>query len=128
MKRTRMQLGAICAFALVLAVASLATAQGGKVDGKWSMTVDGGQRGPTTSTLTLTSDGGKLTGTLTGGRGDTPVTGTIDGDKVTLTVTRTTPNGDVTITYTGTVGADGMKGTVHMGQGDRNWTATRATS
>jgi len=32
----------------------------------------------------------------------------------------------VTSTYAGTIDGDSMKGTVHMGQGDRNWTATRS--
>lgn len=126
MNRNRLQIVAICAFAFVLVFATLAGAQAAKVDGKWDMTVDGGQRGPQTSSLVLKADGGKLSGTLTGGRGDTPVTGTLDGNKITLTVTRTTPNGDVTITYTGTVTGDAMTGTVHMGQGDRNWTAARS--
>ena len=126
MNRNRIQLVAICAFAFVLVFATLVSAQGAKVDGKWDMTTEGGQRGPQTSTLTLAVAGGKITGTMTGGRGDTPVTGTVDGNKVTLNVTRTTPNGDVTQTYTGTVDGDSMKGTVHMGQNDRNWTATRS--
>lgn len=128
MKRNRIQIAAICAFAFVLVFATLAAAQATKVDGKWDMTVQGGQRGPQTSSLALVQDGGKLTGTLTGGRGATPVTGTIDGNKITLSVTRTTPNGDVTSTYTGTVDGDAMKGTVHMGQGDRDWTAMRSKS
>jgi hypothetical protein len=128
MNRNRIQVAAICAFAVVLVFATLASAQGAKVDGKWDMTVEGGQRGPQTSTLTLAVAAGKITGTMTGGRGDTPVTGTLDGNKITLTVTRTTQNGDVTITYSGTVDGDAMKGTVHMGQGDRNWSAMRSKS
>src|SRR5271155_5412745 len=74
MNRNRLQIVAICAFAFVLVFATLAGAQAAKVDGKWDMTVDGGQRGPQTSSLMLKADGGKLTGVLTGGRGDTPVT------------------------------------------------------
>ena len=65
---------------------------------------------------------------MAGGRGDTPVTGTVEGNKITITVTRTTPNGDVTSTYTGTIDGDAMKGTVKMGQGDRNWSAMRSKS
>jgi hypothetical protein len=110
---------------MVLVFAAVAGAQATKITGKWTMTTEGGQRGPQTATLTLAQDGGKISGTMTGGRGDTPVTGTVDGNKVTMTVTRTTPNGDVTNTYTGTIDGDSMKGTVHMGQGDRNWSATR---
>ncbi len=128
MNRNRIQIAAICAFAFVLAFATVAGAQATKVAGKWDMTVEGGQRGPQNSTLTLIQDGGKLTGTMTGGRGDTPITGTVDGNKVTITVTRTTPNGDVTSTYAGTIDGDSMKGTVHMGQNDRNWTAMRSKS
>ena len=128
MNRNRIQVAAICAFAFVLVFAAVAGAQATKVAGKWDMTTEGGQRGPQTATLTLVQDGGKLTGTMAGGRGDTPVTGTIDGNKITLTVTRTTPNGDVTSTYMGTVDGDAMKGTVHMGQGDRNWSAMRNKS
>jgi hypothetical protein len=128
MNRNKIQVAAICAFAFVLVFATLASAQGAKVDGKWDMTVEGGQRGPQMSTLTLAVAAGKITGTMTGGRGDTPVTGTLDGNKITLTVTRTTPNGDVTSTYTGTVAGDMMTGTVHMAQGDRNWTAARSKS
>jgi hypothetical protein len=128
MNRNRIQLAAICAFAFVLVFAAVAGAQATKVTGKWDLTTEGG-RGPQTSTLMLTQDGGKLTGTMTGGRGgDVPVTGTVDGNKITLTVTRTTPNGDVTSTYTGTIDGDAMKGTVHMGQGDRDWSAMRSKS
>jgi len=127
MKRNRIQLAAICAFAFALVFAAVAGAQGAKVAGKWTMTTDGGRRGPQTATLTLTQDGSKITGTMTGGRGDTPLTGTLDGNKITFSVTRTTPNGDVTNTYTGTVDGDSMKGTVHMGQNDNPWSATRGS-
>ena len=122
----KLQILSVCALALVMAFAMVAAAQGTKVDGKWDMTTEGGQRGPQMNTLTLTSSGKTLTGTLSGGRGDTPVTGTIDGANITFSVTRNTPNGDVTTTYTGTVSGDSMKGTAKMAQGDRNWTATRS--
>ena len=120
MKRNSILLVSMCAIAMMFA--GIAAAQAAKVAGSWDMSMQG-RNGMQTSTLTLAQDGNKLTGTLKGGRGDSPVTGTVDGKNITFSVTRTTPNGEVTQVFTGTVAADGLSGTVKMGQNDVPWTA-----
>jgi len=123
MKRNSILLVSICAIAMMFA--GIAAAQAAKVAGSWDMSMQG-RNGAVTNTLTLQKDGNKLTGTLKTQRGDSPVTGTVDGNNITFSVTRTTPNGDVTQTYTGTVAADGISGTVKMGQNDVPWTAKKS--
>jgi hypothetical protein len=125
MKRNSILLVSICAVAMMFA--GIAAAQAAKVAGSWDLSSQG-RNGMQTSTLTLTQDGNKLTGTLKGARGDSPVTGTVDGQNITFSVTRTTPNGEVTQTYTGTVTADGLSGTVKMGQNDVPWTAKKSAA
>jgi hypothetical protein len=120
MKRNSILLVSMCAIAMMFA--GIAAAQAAKVAGSWDLSMQG-RNGMQTSTLTLAQDGNKLTGTLKGGRGDSPVTGTVDGKNITFSVTRTTPNGEVTQVFTGTVAADGLSGTVKMGQNDVPWTA-----
>lgn len=122
MKRNRIQLAATCALAFVLMLATVAAAQGAKVDGNWSMAIHG-KNGTQTPTLVLTSAGGKLTGTMRVGSDDKPVSGTIDGGKISFTMS---PHDNATITFTGTVDGDSMQGTVHMSEADRDWTATRS--
>jgi hypothetical protein len=124
MNRNRIQSSAICAFAFVLLIATVAAAQGAKVDGKWNLTLQG-QNGPQTPTLNLTSAGSKLTGTMRGGTDDIAVTGTIEGNKITFTIS---PHGDGPFTFTGTVDGDSMKGTAFIGDSDHDWSATRSKS
>jgi len=126
MKRNRIQLAAICAFAFMSVFATVAAARGAMivVDGKWTLSLQT-ENGIITPTLTLASADGKLTGTLNGGGDDIAVTGTIDGGKISFTVS---PHGEGPFTFTGTVDGDSMKGTVLMGDADRPWTAARSKS
>ena len=113
-------------FAMLMGMATAALAQG-KIDGNWEMTMQGRQGNPTTSTLTLKTDGNKLTGSIKGQRGEAPISdGTVDGNKISFTVTRQTPNGEFKQTFNGTVDGDNIKGTVQMGENSRDWTAKRA--
>lgn len=95
----------------VFAIASLALAQA-KVDGKWSATIEGGQRGPQMVTITLMSSGGKLTGTVdAGGRGG-PVMieeGTISGNTIKFKQKQMRRGAEVVIDYTGTLNGDEIK-------------------
>ena len=125
MKRNSILFVSMCAIALMFA--GITAAQAAKVTGSWDLNMQG-RNGPVTNTLVLTQDGNKLTGSMKTQRGDSPVTGTMDGNKITFSVTRTTPNGDVTQTYTGTVAADGISGTVKMGQNDVPWTAKKSAA
>jgi hypothetical protein len=62
---------------------------------------------------------------VAGQRGETPFTGSVDGNKISFSVKRETPNGAMTMEYTGTVDGDAMKGAMHGGRFNADWTATR---
>jgi hypothetical protein len=95
-----------------------------QVAGTWAVTFEG-RNGSLTQTLTLQQDGGRIKGTLEGRRGPAPLEGTVRGNKISFTVKREFRDRAVTLEYTGTVEQDVMKGTVHGGRFDREWTATR---
>lgn len=123
MKRTSIILGALLAMTLALSMASFAE-DAAKVGGTWEMSMQGRQ-GTMTQTLTIDQSGNKFKGTLKGQRGETPIEGTVDGNKINFTVERETPNGKFTMNYTGTVDGDNIKGTVKMGENERDWTAKK---
>jgi hypothetical protein len=79
------------------------------VSGKWTWEQAGRQGGtPTTSTLTLKADGGKLTGSLDGGRGG-PIDitdGKVDGNTISFSVKRSMNGNDVVTPYKGTLDGD----------------------
>jgi hypothetical protein len=90
----------------ILALSSFVMAQS-SIDGTWTGDVPGG-RGPTTLTVTLKADGGKVTGTVGGGRGG-PVTieeGTLSGSTVKFKTKQQGRGGEVTLDWTGTVKGD----------------------
>jgi hypothetical protein len=122
MNLKKISLAAIWAVAVVLVFATVAASQGTRVDGKWTLSLQT-ENGVITPTLTLASADGKLTGTLNGGGDDIAVTGAIDGNKITFTIS---PHGEGPFTFNGTLDGDSMKGTVLMGDSDRNWTAARS--
>ena len=122
MTRTRTILAVLLGTMLVLSL--VAVAEDAKVGGTWEMTSQGRQ-GPVTSTLTIDQTGNKFKGTLKGRMGETPIEGTVDGNKIAFTVERDTPNGKFTMNYTGTVDGDNIKGTVKMGENEREWTAKK---
>lgn len=123
MKRSQMVLGLLLVMMLALSLVAVAE-DAAKVGGTWEMTSQGRQ-GPMTSTLTIDQSGNKFKGTLKGQRGETPIEGTVDGNKISFTVERDTPNGKFTLNYTGTVDGDSIKGTVKMGENEREWTAKK---
>ena len=123
MKRSQMVLGLLLVMMLALSLVAVAE-DAAKVGGTWEMTSQGRQ-GPMTSTLTIDQSGNKFKGTLKGQRGETPLEGTVDGNKIAFTIERDTPNGKFTLNYTGTVDGDSIKGTVKMGENEREWTAKK---
>jgi hypothetical protein len=123
MKKTSMILAVV--LGTMLALSLVAAAQdAAKVGGTWEMTSQGRQ-GPMTSTLTIDQTGNKFKGTLKGARGETPIEGTVDGNKIAFSIERDTPNGKMTLNYTGTVDGDAIKGTVKVGENEREWTAKK---
>ncbi len=123
MKRTSTILAAILATMLVLSLVAVAE-DAAKVGGTWEMTSQGRQ-GAMTSTLTIDQTGNKFKGTLKGQRGEISIEGTVDGNKIAFTIERDTPNGKMMLNYTGTVDGDNIKGTVKMGENEREWTAKK---
>jgi len=123
MKRTSTIIAVILGTMLVLSLVAVAQ-DAAKVGGTWEMTSQGRQ-GPQTSTLTIDQTGNKFKGTLKGQRGEAPIEGTVDGNKIAFTIERDTPNGKFTMNYTGTVDGDNIKGTVKMGENEREWTAKK---
>ena len=123
MKRTSTILAVLLGIMLVTSLLAVAE-DAAKVGGTWEMTSQGRQ-GPMTSTLTIDQSGNKFKGTLKGQRGETPIEGTVDGNKISFTIERDTPNGKFTMNYTGMVDGDSIKGTVKMGENEREWTAKK---
>ena len=123
MKRTRTILAVLLGMMLVASLVAVAQ-DAAKVGGTWEMTSQGRQ-GPMTSTLTIDQTGNKFKGTLKGARGESPLEGTVEGNKISFTIERETPNGKFTMNYTGTVDGDSIKGTVKMGENEREWTAKK---
>ena len=111
---------------LALAFTFTAAAQdNAKIDGSWELTMQGGQ-GNFTQTLTIQQDGVTLKGTAKGQRGESPLEGKVDGNKVHFIIHRQTPNGERLLEYNGTVDGDSMKGTMKMGENERDWSAARS--
>ncbi len=121
---TKMKVVAMLAGMLILLSLVAVAEDAAKVGGTWEMSMQGRQ-GTMTQTLTIDQSGNKFKGTLKGQRGETPIEGTVDGNKISFTVERETPNGKFTMNYTGTVDGDNIKGTVKMGENDREWTAKK---
>jgi hypothetical protein len=124
MRRKLLSLAGACALIAAMGLAVKAQ-EPANVAGTWQMTMEGRQ-GQMTQTLTIEQDGGAIKGTVKGERGpEANLEGTVDGNKISFTVKRQTPRGEMTTAYTGTVDGDTIKGTMQMGEMNRNWSATR---
>jgi hypothetical protein len=103
----------LVAILCVLTFAALAA----DVSGKWTFEQAGRQGGnPTTTTLTLKAEGGKLTGMVSrpgrGGQGtmDTQISeGTVDGNTVTFKTSQDMRGTAVVTSYKGTLDGDTLK-------------------
>ncbi len=125
MKKNAILLAALGIFTMAFALVAAAQAPA-KVDGSWDLTMQG-PNGGFTQTVVFQQDGNKIKGTAKGRRGESPLEGTIDGNKIQFKITRQTPNGEQrTVEYTGTVDGDSIKGTMKMGDTEREWTAKRS--
>jgi hypothetical protein len=91
------------------------------IEGKWKISITGENR---STTCTLIQTGNVLTGKFRGEMGDLPLTGTVTKDRKMAFTARF---GGMSIKFTGTVDGKNMKGIVDlpMGQGRKNWTATK---
>jgi hypothetical protein len=83
--------------------------------------------GAVESTLDLKVDGKKVSGTLQSQMGNTTVEGEIAEGKLTFWFSMDANGQTLNITFVGTSQKDGsLAGTLSFGQGDLNWTATKA--
>ena len=123
MKHRSKVLGVILGMMMAMSLAAMAD-DAAKVSGTWEISMEG-RNGTMTQTLTIEQTGEKFKGTLKGARGETPVEGTVEGNTISFTVERETPRGKFTQNYTGTVDGDSIKGTVKMGENERDWTAKK---
>jgi len=96
------------------------------VDGTWNLTMDT-PMGEQSSTLVVTSAGGKLEGTQSAqGQTAAIADGTVAGNAVGWKVSITQPM-PLTLDFSGTVDGDAMSGTVQLGMfGSSPFRATRA--
>lgn len=99
----------------ILLVATFALMAAG-VDGKWTFEQPGRQGGnPTTVTITLKNDGGKLTGNVSrpgrdGAAMETPIAdGKVDGNNVSFSTKMTMGGNEMVTKYEGTLSGDELK-------------------
>jgi hypothetical protein len=125
--RTTFRSAAIVAVAFALA-ATAAFAQA-KVDltGKWAFSVQVGDAGSGTPTVTLKQDGEKLTGHYNGQLGDVDLTGSVKGKDFQFGFSSDLQGNKLDVTYKGTIESkDALKGTVSIaGLGEGTFTAKR---
>ena len=96
------------------------------IAGKWTMAVET-QNGAMNTALDLKQDGKKVTGTMSGQQGDAALAGEFADGKLTFSIKFQGNNGEMQLTFVGSLKADGsLAGTMNYGQGELNWTATRA--
>ena len=94
--------------------------------GKWNVNVQN-PNGAVESTLDLKVDGKKVAGTLQSQMGNATVEGEIADGKLTFWFSMDANGTTLNITFVGTSQKDGsLAGTLSFGQGDLNWTATKA--
>ena len=83
--------------------------------------------GAVETTLDLKVDGKKVAGTITSQMGEAKVEGEIADGKLTFWFSMDANGQTLNITFVGTSQKDGsLAGTLSFGQGDLNWTATKA--
>jgi len=84
------------------------------IDGKWNLTIKT-PLGDRSSTLDVTSAGGKLTGAQSADDGTQAIeNGAIDGDEASWSVDITSPM-PMTLSFSGAVSGDTLSGTVQLG-------------
>jgi hypothetical protein len=97
------------------------------VDGTWKLTVNT-PMGTQESTLTLSTDGGRLTGSQTAPNGGSREIedGEVNGNEVSWNASITKPMA-MTLKFSGTVEGDKISGQVKLGMfGSANFSGTRA--
>jgi hypothetical protein len=118
----------IAVTAVAIGLASVAAAQGAKVDltGKWIYTVQT-EAGSGTPTITLKQDGEKLTGHYNGQLGDVDVAGSVKGNDFQFGFSSDLGGNKIDVTYKGTiVNKDEVKGTLSIvGLGEGTFTGKR---
>ena len=118
----------IAVAAVAVGLATIATAQAGKVDltGKWIYSVQT-DAGAGTPTVTLKQDGEKLTGHYNGQLGDVDVKGSVKGNDFTFGFSSDLQGNKLDVTYKGTiVNKDEVKGTLSIvGLGEGTFTGKR---
>ena len=94
--------------------------------GKWNVNVQN-PNGAIESTMDLKVDGKKVSGTLQSQMGETRLEGEIADAKLTFWFSMDANGQTLNITFVGTSQKDGsLAGTLSFGQGEINWTATKA--
>ena len=94
--------------------------------GKWNVNVQN-PNGNVDSTMDLKVDGKKVSGTLSSQMGDAKLEGEIADAKLTVWFSMDANGQTLNITFVGTMQKDGsLAGTLSFGQGELNWTATKA--
>ena len=94
--------------------------------GKWNVNVQN-PNGAIDSTMELKVDGKKVTGTLQSQMGEARLEGEVADAKLTFWFSMDANGQTLNITFVGTAQKDGsLAGTLSFGQGDLNWTATKA--
>jgi hypothetical protein len=94
--------------------------------GKWNVNVQN-PNGAVDSTMELKVDGKKVTGTLQSQMGEAKLEGEVADGKLTFWFSMDANGQTLNITFVGTSQKDGsLAGTLSFGQGDLNWTATKA--
>ncbi len=95
--------------------------------GKWNLSIQS-PNGTVDSGLDLKVDGKKLAGMITSQMGEAKIEGELGADgKLTFWFTMDANGQSLNITFTGAQQKDGtLAGTLNFGQGDMNWTGTRA--
>ena len=88
--------------ASLIALAALACAKAGGINGKWIAELPGRDGQTRETTFNFKAEGNKLTGAVSGRGGDNPISdGQINGDDVSFTVTATFRDNEVKLLYKG---------------------------
>ena len=94
--------------------------------GKWNVSIQG-PNGAVDSALDLKVDGKKVAGTIQSQMGEAKLEGEIADTKLTFWFSMDMSGQTINVTFVGTSQKDGsLAGTLNFGQGEMNWTATKA--
>ncbi len=140
MKRLRLGFRVFCTIALLLSMAALPTTaqEAANFVGTWDITMTGGQGGGQSrgggergggggaQSLTITKDGEKFKVTHKTPRGDNTSDATVSGNTISWTEQRPGRDGEtMNIDFKATLDGDTLKGTIHGGRFNREFTAKR---